>query len=333
MAQNLLDSLAEPQRDAAHVALRSVLGSIPIDGMAPVSGGATAASILRIDAGGRSYLLRIEGPASPLRNPHQYLSMRIAADADIAPRLYHADEPSRVAVTDFIIRRPLDAFPGGPAALARALGELLARLQGTTLFPDFVQYPDIVARLWAHVCRTGLFAPDVLDPCTERLADISEAYRRHAPPPVSSHNDSIPANILFDGERLWMVDWESAYRNDPLVDIAVVADNLARTPQLETALLRAWLGRAPDDALLARLALVRALTRLYYAGVLLSASATFPRAGPDGNLDAPTPAELDAAIGAGRLKPGAAETKHALGKMFLASFMTGVATPGFGAAV
>jgi aminoglycoside phosphotransferase (APT) family kinase protein len=333
MEKNLLDSLAEPQRDAAHAALRSVLGSTPIDDMAAVSGGATAASILRIDAGGRSYLLRIEGPASPLRNPHQYGSMRIAADAGIAPRLYHADEASRVAVIDFIVRRPLDAYPGGPAALARALGELFARLQGTTLFPHFVQYPDIVARLWAHVCRTGLFAPDVLDPCTERLAHISEAYRRHAPAPVSSHNDSIPANILFDGKRLWLVDWESAYRNDPLVDIAIVADNLARTPQLEGALLRAWLGRAPDDALLARLALVRALTRLYYAGVLLSASATFPRAAPDGNLDAPTSAELDVAVDTGRLKPGAPETKHALGKMFLASFMTGVATPGFAAAV
>jgi aminoglycoside phosphotransferase (APT) family kinase protein len=333
MAQDLLDSLAEPQREAASAALRSVLGSTPIDDMAPVSGGATAAAIFRVDAGGRSYLLRIEGPASPLRNPHQYLSMRIAADADIAPRLHHADEVSRVAVTDFIIRRPLEAYPGGPAALARALGDLLARLQRTPLFPHFVQYPDIVARLWAHVCRTGLFAPRVLDQCTERLAHVSEVYRRHAPTPVSSHNDSIPANILFDGKRLWLVDWESAYRNDPLVDLAIVADNLARTPQLETTLLQSWLGRAPDDALLARLALVRALTRLYYAGVLLSASATFPRAAPDTSLDAPTSAELQAAVGAGHLKPGAAETKHTLGKMYLASFMTGVATPGFGAAV
>lgn len=29
---------------------------------------------------------------------------------------------------------------------------------------------------------------------------------------VSSHNDTLPANILFDGKRLWMIDWESAYR-------------------------------------------------------------------------------------------------------------------------
>jgi thiamine kinase-like enzyme len=41
---------------------------------------------------------------------------------------------------------------------------------------------------------------------------------------VSSHNDSIPSNILFDGDRLWLIDWESAYRNDPLVDVAIVLD-------------------------------------------------------------------------------------------------------------
>ncbi len=39
------------------------------------------------------------------------------------------------------------------------------------------------------------------------------------------------------------------------------------------------------------------------------------------------------AIRAGRLKPGAPETKHILGKMFLASFMSGVDTPRFDAAV
>jgi hypothetical protein len=40
--------------------------------------------------------------------------------------------------------------------------------------------------------------------------------------PVSSHNDPVPANILFDGRRPWLIDWEWAYRNDPLVDVAIV---------------------------------------------------------------------------------------------------------------
>jgi hypothetical protein len=51
----------------------------------------------------------------------------------------------------------LKTYPGGMRTLAQALGELLSRVQATRVFPDFVNYPDIVARLFAHVRRTGLF--------------------------------------------------------------------------------------------------------------------------------------------------------------------------------
>jgi hypothetical protein len=108
-----------------------------------------------------------------------------------------------------------------------------------------------------------------------------------------------------------------------------MSDHLARTPELEEALLRAWLGRAPDEALRARLDLVRALTRLYYAGVFFSASALAPRAVPDPSLTAPTLSALDQAVNSGRLRFGTPAHRHVVGKMFIASFLTGCATPGF----
>jgi hypothetical protein len=278
-------------------------------------------------------VLRVEGEPSPLRNPHQYAAMRIAAEAGIAPQIRYIDEAARIAVIDFIDQQPLTTYPGGPGALARALGELLARVQATPVFPHFVNYPDIVGRLFAHVRRTGLFADGLLDPHVARLALLHKAYDTGLTNLVSSHNDSIPSNILFDGERLWMIDWESAYRNDPLVDVAVVLDSLVRSPDLEDILLLAWLGRAPDEPLRARLALVRALTRLYYAGVVLSASAAASWITGDTDLSAPTVAEFRQAVRAGRLTPGTPKTKHILGKMFLASFMSAIETPGFDAAV
>ncbi len=333
MVKDPFDAFSAAQREIVRSALTAAIGSATIGAVMPITGGASGASAFRVEAGGRRYLLRVEGLASPLRNPHQYVSMRIAAEAGIAPKIHYIDEASRVAVTDFIEQQPLRAYPGGPHALAQALGEVLGRVQSTPVFPRFVEYPDIVARLWAHVCRTGLFAPGLLDASTARLACIREAYAWDSSRSVSSHNDSIPGNILFDGERLWLVDWESAYRNDPLVDVAIVLDNLAPSPELENVLLQAWLGRAPDEGLRARLDQVRALTRLYYAGVLLSASAAASRAMPDIDLSAPTPQQFQLAIQEGRLKPGAADTKHVLGKMFLASFFSGQATPGLDAAV
>jgi len=91
-------------------------------------------------------------------------------------------------------------------------------------------------RLWAYVCRTGLFAPGALDPYTERLERIREAYLWVPTISVSSHNDPVPRNVLFDGERLWLIDWESAYRNDPLVDVAIALDRFG--PGAHPRLLR-----------------------------------------------------------------------------------------------
>jgi hypothetical protein len=83
----------------------------------------------------------------------------------------------------------------------------------------------------------------------------------------------------------------------------------------------------------ARLELVRAFTRLYYAGVLLSASAAASWLTSDVDLSAPTLPEFQQAIAEGRLKRGSPATKHVLGKMFLASFFSGVTPPGFDDAV
>ena len=333
MSKDPFDSLSPAQREGVRAAIAATFGSAPIGAVAPLAGGASGAAPFRVEVGGRRYLVRAEGVPSPLRNPHQYVSLRIAAEAGIAPRVHYVDEAARVAVTDFVEQRPLALYPGGPRALAQALGALLARLQATPVFPHFVDYPVIVGHLFAHVRRTGLFAAGVLDAHVERLERLSQAYASGLAGLVSSHNDLIPSNILFDGERLWLIDWESAYRNDPLVDVSTVLDTLAPLPELEEVVLRAWLGRAPDEALRARLAVVRALTRLYYAGVLFSASAAASGAMSDTDLSAPTRAELRQAIRDGRLAPGTPQTRHILGKMFLTSFFSDAEPPGFDVAV
>ena len=327
MDQDHISKFPASCRETLHSALRAAFGSIRIDKIAPISGGVSGAFPFRVDIGDRRYVVRVEGPTRPLRNPHQYDSMLIAAEAGISPKVHYIDEPSRVVVMDFIEARPLRSYPGGPQGLARALGEFLRRLQATAPFQSFVAYPDMVDSLWRWVCQTGLIAPGLLDPYTERLAHIRETYIWDPANLVSSHCDPVPLNILFDGKCLWLIDWENAFRNDPLVDVVIVLDNLAPSPELEGALLRAWLGRDPDDELRTRLVQVRALTRLFYAGVLFSASAAASGALADDDLSAMPTAEFRHAIREGRLQPYVPPTGHVLGKMYLASFLNGSVPP------
>jgi hypothetical protein len=259
--------------------------------------------------------------------------MQIAADSGIAPRLHYVDDATGVAIMDFVPPRPLTEYPGGPVQLTQDLGVLVRKLQATSPFPELHNYLAILSRLLGYIRNSGLFAAGLLDPHAAGFERIREIYTWDSSALVSSHNDPNARNIIFDGERLWLIDWETAYRNDPLTDVAIVAENFAATPELENALLEAWMGHAPNPALRARFMLMRVLTRLYYAGLMLSISSAEPRSAPDTDLTAPTPEEFHAEVAAGRVKAGAPETMYTLGKMLLSGFLAGMSAPGFEEAV
>src|SRR5438876_2484253 len=132
---------------------------------------------------------------------------------------------------------------------------------------------------------SGLFGPGLLDPHVEGLARLRTALPWDPSSLVSSHNDPNPRNMLYDGVRVWLVDWELAFRNDPLFDIAILGAELAPAADLQDILLAAALGRPPDPPLRARLRVMRVLTRLYYGCVVLESLAG-TRAAPETSLDA-----------------------------------------------
>ena len=271
MNDSLLDSIPADRRETARVALASTFDRAPLTGLQPVTGGASGALIYCAEVAGRPYLLRLEktersGFHDPVRS---FACMRIAAEAGVAPPTHFADPTIGVAITEFVPQRPILDYPGGRERLARALGSLLAQLQQTPSFPPITAYPDIVGFLLLQLGNSTLFAPGALAAHAEGFARIREAYRWDPASLVSSHNDPNRGNILFDGERLWLIDWETAFCNDPLVDVAILANYLASPPELEDALLRSWLGRAPDHLTRARLMLMRQFTRLFYGAIML----------------------------------------------------------------
>jgi aminoglycoside phosphotransferase (APT) family kinase protein len=329
MSAALFETVPGERRETVRAAVAAAFGGCAVDKLQPIGGGASGALTYRVEAAGRTYMLRIETRRSPLRNPHQYDCMRIASEAGIAPALRYLDANAGVAVMDFVRQRPLAEYPGGPSALARDLGALAARLQRAPAFPRVWDFPKVVERIFGFVRGSRLFAEGLLDPHAEAFARVRDAYRWDASALVSSHNDPNPQNILFDGERLWLVDWETAYLNDPLTDVAILVESFGQTPDLECALVETWLGGEADRVLRARLALMRQLARLYYAGLLLSIAASQPPATPEADLRAPTPAEFRAALARGEHTATSRTTMFVLGKMSLAGFLAGTSAPGF----
>ncbi|HWF77273.1 MAG TPA: phosphotransferase [Caulobacteraceae bacterium] len=310
-------------------------GLAPTAPLVPLKGGVSGALICRVEAAEGRFLLRLEPSRIALqhraRNAH---CMQAAADAGVAPAVRYSDPAAGVTVMDFIEARPLAEHPGGREGVVRELGALIARVRTCPPFPTLGDGRDVVAWLLEGLAASGLFAPGLLDPHVEALARLRAVRPWAAASLVPSHNDPNPRNLISDGRRLWLVDWELAAQNEPLFDLAIVSTELAETPALQTVLLASSLGRPPDAAQLAELGLVRLLTRLFYGCIALEAFTHPPRREPAASLDAPTPAEFAAAVAAGRLGAERPEaTAYAFGLMSLRAFLDGVAAPTFDAMV
>jgi hypothetical protein len=67
---------------------------------------------------------------------------------------------------------------------------------------------------------------------------------------VSRHNDLNPNDILFDGARVWIVDWEGAFAADHYVDLAALANFM--TPADLMPLRTIYFAAAPSRAVSVR---------------------------------------------------------------------------------
>lgn len=317
-------AIPEPWRDPA----RQVMAAEGWTGaLSPVLGGASGALAFRFGEEGRERLLRLSDPeADRMRNPDQHACLEAAAQAGVAPPLRVCDPAAGLLVMDFIRPRPLASHPGGALGLAGDLGRLIRRLQSGARFPNAVNFGERLAGMMTVVRQAGHVQDGLLEPWIEGLERLRAAYPWDASAPVAAHCDPNPRNLLFDGERLWLVDWETACATDPMVDLAILTLETVIGPEAELALLEGWLGRAPGQDERDRLALMKPLVRLYYG--LLMLVVTPPPAEPSTDLSALDPGAFAARIGDGRLPMGSPAMMTELAKITLAGFLADLAAPG-----
>ena len=283
-------------------ALRATFATDVVDAETRLTGGLSGAGSWRIRVGGIPYALRVDTARDAVRDPvRAQACQRIAADALLTPRLRHADPEGGVTIVEWIEVRPLSDFPGGGAALLDELARTVRLLHETPAFPPLMDYADALDGL-----VRGLLARPLLAPANrERMAvlwdDLAAAGRAAGVETVSSHNDLNPRNILSDGRRLWLVDWESAFAADRYVDLAAVANLFTPSPEAVDRMLSVYFGAPPTDRQRARLALARRVSHLFYAVMFLTLAA---EERPDARL-APDVAcrpldQFHAALGEGR---------------------------------
>jgi Phosphotransferase enzyme family len=274
----ILDSLI-PQEKTAPVtkALREAFGVTAAENIRQMTRGNTSALVLRIVVQGTPFLLKIiMRPNTMVAPERQFICLRAAADAGLAPKVHYVSVEDGISITDFVEEVPL---PLGEALVR--LPALLRTLHTLPAFPETASHVNTTCTFLLHAgpARDGFIrkfreANALTASETEDIlswhAQAAAAYARLEPALASSHNDLFkPDNILFDGGRIWLVDWEAAFLNDRYADLAAAANLVIRSNADEQTYLRHYFGHEPDQSQWARYYLMRQVVHLFYTMAFL----------------------------------------------------------------
>ncbi|MEZ4364961.1 MAG: phosphotransferase [Kofleriaceae bacterium] len=194
----------------------------PATTITPIAAGLSGAGVYRVVAAAARYVLKVAAPHEPLDGWRVRTDIqRAAAAAGVAPRVVHVDEDRHAVVSDLVADQSLVARFANPAARAEAIGAALGRVHALPIPPGVTTKAPraFLAEVWPSL--DGFPVPAWAGDVVRRALDEAPPPADRAP--VLSHNDVNPSNLVYDGERYLLLDWDAAGPNDPCYDLATIA--------------------------------------------------------------------------------------------------------------
>jgi thiamine kinase-like enzyme len=215
----------------------------------PLGGGISNTNFTVLD-GGKRYVVRIgeDHLVHRVMRFNELAIARAAHAAGLGPAIVH-HQPGAL-VMDFIEGRTLTDEDVRDATMLPRITDLVRRchrdvdrhLRGPALmFWVFHANRDYVATAREGECRLAGRLDDLLV-LNDELEQAVGAI-----PVALCHNDLLAANLIDDGKRLWLLDYEHAGFNAPMFDLANLASNNQLDQDQEEALVTAYYGTAFDS--------------------------------------------------------------------------------------
>jgi aminoglycoside phosphotransferase (APT) family kinase protein len=258
--------IPEARKAAVERALRTAFGVTEFEDIRQLTVGLSSALIFRIVVRDRPYLLRVIMRSDAMGDPTRlFRYMKAGEDAGLAPKVWYTSVEDRVSITDFVNAKP---FPKAEAL--RRMPATIRELHALPAFPRTVSYLDAMDGFISRFQAAKTLPESETADAFELYSQARDVYPHVEADMVSSHNDLKPENVLFDGERVWLVDWEAGFLNDRYLDISVVGNFVATNEAEEKLFLGGYFGTEPTEYQLARFYLMRQILHMSYAAVFLA---------------------------------------------------------------
>ncbi|HVO47458.1 MAG TPA: choline/ethanolamine kinase family protein [Steroidobacteraceae bacterium] len=272
MAEDLPDAGDRPV--IAEEVLRQVPGGAPT-AIRPLQGGSLNRSFHLSTSAGEFVVRLSPAPDAWLAADRsvEHELHRLAAEADLAPRIVAADPRGHWLITEFLAGRPWAAADfSSPDSLVR-LAELLRRLHAVPApacgrFDLLLALEGYVRRLAPHGEIPRLAGVPTVEAGGQLLAAAERAWQRCGAgtrPSAILHHDLHASNLIESSRGLRLIDWECAAVSDPLLDVACILSYYPQVRAHTTLLLQhSGLGGVTSAQLAAAVWLFDLHTLLWY---------------------------------------------------------------------
>ena len=212
--------------------------------------------VARISSGG-SELLAID------RDREYRNSVTAAAAGAGAPVVEYRPEHS-LLVVGYIEGRTFGAADVARSENIPRIAEACRRLHDGARFGNDFDMFDI-QRGYLSVARSrGFKIPAGYDDLAPQCSAVEKALavRAGGEGTVPCNNDLLPANLIDDGERIWLIDYELSGNNDACFELGNIAAEAQLPPEALAELVTAYYGR-PRRSKIARAWLLGGLVGMY----------------------------------------------------------------------
>jgi thiamine kinase-like enzyme len=222
--------------------------------LAPLKGGLTNLSFV-VTHRGEKFVARCgdDIPVHHVFRDRERAASMAAFEAGLSPEIIHA-EPG-IMVLRFIEGRTFTEMD-----LRANVGRLATLLKDChTKVGRHLRGP--ANTFWVfHVIRDYV---TLIDADRRYLAVADRLEQAQMPLPiVFGHHDLLPGNLMDDGKRLWLIDWEYGGFGTAMFDLANLSSNGAFDATEDDALLDAYFAGKVDDALRHSFAAMKAASAL-----------------------------------------------------------------------
>lgn len=228
----------------------------------PLLGGLTNQNY-RVSLEGRAYVARLSNPSGDLLaidRDAEFRNSTAAAASGAAPAVAGYAPDVGVLVVEWVSGRTLTENDVRDVVTLRRVADACRRLHaGPRFVSDFDMF-DIQRRYLAVVRERGFRMPTGYVDFMPLVERMRAALAVRPEPAVPCNNDLLPANLIDDGERIWLIDYEYSGNNDPCFELGNMWSEAALSLEHLEELVAAYYGR-PSRSRVARARLLGLMSK------------------------------------------------------------------------